>query len=90
MDDQSGTVKHARLSKILSNYNPEDHNQNKYNRMKKTYFQKFTADKYNFYKPPSKQNVGLESTSILKKSRSKVMDTMDTRQSRQYPLEIKR
>lgn len=58
--------------------------------MKKTYFQKFIADKYNFYKPPAKHSVGLESTSILKKSRSKVIDTMDTRQSRQYPLEINR
>lgn len=55
--------------------------------MKKTYFQKFIGDKYNFYKISSRKSICLDSSTYLKKSRSRVIETMDTRQN---PAEIKR
>jgi hypothetical protein len=45
--------------------------------MKKTYFQKFIPDKYNFYDPPTKISIAADSTS-LRKSRSKVFSIADT------------
>lgn len=53
-----------------------DSNQ-KYTRMKKTYFQKFLPDKFNFYNPSSKVSIGADSTS-LRKSRTKVLAISET------------
>ena len=53
--------------------------------MKKTYFQKFIPDKYNFYKAQTHNTINLESTSILKKSRSRVYDTLET-----HPAEVRK
>jgi hypothetical protein len=49
--------------------------QRRFSRMKKTYFQKFVPDKYNFYREPTQKTAGLDSTSCLRKSRA--MDTVD-------------
>ena len=45
--------------------------------MKKTYFQKFMADKYNFYTKPTKVSIGGDSSSV-KKSRTKVLTISET------------
>jgi hypothetical protein len=45
--------------------------------MKKTYFQKFIPDKYNFYDPPSKKSFAAVESTTLRKSRSKIFSLMD-------------
>lgn len=70
-------MKRAKINQILAAYSTEPM-KNKYSRMKKTYFHKFMPDKYNFYTTKTQKTINLDSTSVLKKSRSRVLDTMET------------
>ena len=45
--------------------------------MKKTYFQKFIPDKYNFYDPPTRKSIPAAESTTLRKSRSKIFSLMD-------------
>ena len=57
--------------------------------MKKTYFQKFAGDKYNFYKP--KQHTIAVESNALKKSRSRaIVDTCETNMLEQSKKSLKR
>ena len=64
------------MEKVLEGYTTEP-TKRKYSRMRKTYFQKLMPDKYNFYKRTINRSIGMDSTSILKKSRSRILSPSD-------------
>jgi hypothetical protein len=73
VDEQLGAKKKRRLEllKTIENRSGEKPVY-KYARMKRTLFQKFLPDKYNFYQPSSTNlQTSLEGTSTLKRSMSK-------------------